>query len=55
VRGTVAAVEQHLLHDGFVLRYQTGSQVDGLPPGERAFLPCTFWLADNFALAGRHD
>jgi GH15 family glucan-1,4-alpha-glucosidase len=53
VRGTVAAVEKRLLRDGFVARYDTGSAVDGLPPGEGAFLPCTFWLADNYALAGR--
>src|SRR5258708_6301906 len=53
--GTVAAIERHLLADGFVLRYAGDSlgEVDGLPGGEGAFLPCTFWLADNFILQGR--
>ncbi len=57
VRGTVAAIERELLVDGFVLRYRSEecSHVDGLPPGEGAFLLCTFWLADNYALAGRWD
>jgi GH15 family glucan-1,4-alpha-glucosidase len=52
--GTVQAVQTHLVSDGFVPRYQTRPDVDGLPPGEGAFLPCTFWLADNLALQGRH-
>jgi GH15 family glucan-1,4-alpha-glucosidase len=55
VAGTVAAVERHLTRDGFVLRYDTSLSDDGLPPGEGAFLPCTFWLADNYALLGRRD
>jgi GH15 family glucan-1,4-alpha-glucosidase len=55
VRGTVAAIERSLLHNGLVLRYDTGEGTDGLPPGEGAFLACSFWLADNYALAGRID
>ena len=56
MRGTVAAIERDLMVDGFVARYRTESDVDGLPAGEGAFLPCSFWLADNYALLGRtHD
>lgn len=56
VRGTVAAIERELCRDGFVHRYtQVDDDVDGLPPGEGAFLACTFWLADNYALVGRHE
>jgi GH15 family glucan-1,4-alpha-glucosidase len=57
VRGTVAAVERELLQDGFVQRYTQppGAGVDGLPSGEGAFLACSFWLADNYALMGRRD
>jgi GH15 family glucan-1,4-alpha-glucosidase len=56
VRGTVEAIERELCQDGFVLRYPTGEEgepVDGLPGREGAFLACTFWLADNYALVGR--
>ena len=57
VRGTVAAIEGELLQDGFVQRYTQvpGQTVDALPAGEGAFLACTFWLADNYALQGRHE
>jgi GH15 family glucan-1,4-alpha-glucosidase len=58
IQGTVRAIERELLHDGFVLRYSTEEGedgVDGLPPGEGAFLACTFWLADNLMLLGRRD
>ena len=53
VRGTVEAIERRLMVDGLVLRYDTGTAVDGLSPGEGAFLACSFWLADNYVLLGR--
>jgi GH15 family glucan-1,4-alpha-glucosidase len=56
VLGTMAAIEKELLVDGFVMRYKAedATHVDGLPPGEGAFLACTFWLADNYGMQGRH-
>jgi GH15 family glucan-1,4-alpha-glucosidase len=54
VRGTVEAIERHLMRDGFVDRYTAEPSVDGLPAGEGAFLACTFWLADCQHLLGRH-
>jgi GH15 family glucan-1,4-alpha-glucosidase len=55
--GTVEAIERTLLREGFVARYETSTDgaVDGLPAGEGAFLPCSFWLADNLAVIGRKD
>lgn len=55
VLGTIKAIENGLLHGGFVLRYDTASTKDGLPAGEGAFLPCSFWLADAYVLTGRLD
>ncbi len=57
VRGTVAAIERELVRDGFVQRYSqgSGSDVDGLPPGEGAFFACSFWLAQNYALMGNRE
>jgi GH15 family glucan-1,4-alpha-glucosidase len=54
VQGTLQAVEDRLLIDGeFVLRYETENPADGFPPGEGAFLACSFWLVDNYVLQGR--
>ncbi|MGE0760409.1 MAG: glycoside hydrolase family 15 protein [Pirellulaceae bacterium] len=53
--GTVQAVEQRLMRNGFVDRYPTSTEIDGLPPGEGAFLLCSFWLADNYTLLGQYD
>jgi GH15 family glucan-1,4-alpha-glucosidase len=55
MRGTVEAIERDLTVDGFVLRYRSEETLDGLPPGEGAFLACSFWLVDNLALLGRMD
>jgi GH15 family glucan-1,4-alpha-glucosidase len=55
VLGTIAAVERELCADGLVLRYRTEEDVDGLPPGEGTFLPCSFWLVEALVLAGRSD
>jgi GH15 family glucan-1,4-alpha-glucosidase len=55
VRQTVERIEQHLVRDGFVLRYDSATTDDGLPPGEGAFLACSFWLADALVLLGRRD
>ncbi len=55
IRATVAQVEKRLLANGLLLRYETASGVDGLPPGEGVFLPCSFWLVDIYVLMGRHE
>jgi GH15 family glucan-1,4-alpha-glucosidase len=54
-RGTVEAIERQLMVDGFVRRYHTEGAIDGLPPGEGAFLACSFWLVDAYILLGRHE
>jgi len=50
--GTVKQIEQQLMRNGLVYRYLSH---DGLPGDEGAFLPCSFWLADNYTLTGRLD
>ncbi|MGA8626124.1 MAG: glycoside hydrolase family 15 protein, partial [Pseudolabrys sp.] len=55
VLGTLRAIEETLLiADEFVLRYEIEDAGDGLPAGEGAFLPCSFWLVDNYVLQGRN-
>ena len=49
---TVAAPAGHVAADG---GGEQVDHVDGLPPGEGAFLACTFWLVDNYILVGRQD
>jgi GH15 family glucan-1,4-alpha-glucosidase len=54
VRSTVEQIEKRLVVDGLVLRYDSEKTDDGLPGGEGAFLACSFWLANNYVLLGRH-
>ena len=53
--GTIAAVEEDLMHDGLLLRYRTQTGVDGLAGDEHPFLACSFWLVSAYAAAGRLD
>jgi GH15 family glucan-1,4-alpha-glucosidase len=55
IERTIAAIESRLLRDGFVMRYSTEEVADALPPGEGAFLACSFWLVDVYTLQGRLD
>jgi len=55
IAGTVRAIEKRLLRDGLLMRREAGEMDDGLPPGEGMFLPCSFWLVDNYLLLGRHQ
>ena len=56
VRGTVRAIEETLLWEGFVRRYSTAApEADGMAGDEGVFMPCTFWLADAYERLGRRD
>jgi GH15 family glucan-1,4-alpha-glucosidase len=55
IKGTVAAIENNLMRDGLVARYNTGSSVDGLVGSEGAFIACSFWMVDNYILQRRID
>ncbi|MBR0972679.1 MULTISPECIES: glycoside hydrolase family 15 protein [Bradyrhizobium] len=55
IRGTVAAVEKHLLRDGFVLRHDPREMSEETQPIEGAFLACSLWLADAHVLSGNLD
>lgn len=55
IRGTIAAVERHMMRDGFVLRHDPREVSEEKQPIEGAFLACTLWLADAHVLAGDLD
>jgi len=55
--GTVAAIERELIENGYIYRYSADQvhEPDGASPTEGAFTMCGFWLAQAYALLGRHD
>ena len=55
IERTIAAIERRLVRDGFVRRYSTEEVEDALPPGEGAFLACSFWLVDVYILQERFE
>jgi len=55
VRGTIDAIERHMMRDGFVLRHDPREVSDEKQPIEGAFLACSLWLADAHVLAGDLD
>ncbi|MBV9292719.1 MAG: glycoside hydrolase family 15 protein [Frankiales bacterium] len=55
VVGTVDAIHDELMHDGFLRRYDNESTNDGFASEEGAFVACTIWLADDLHMIGRID
>ncbi|RNL87004.1 glycoside hydrolase family 15 protein [Halostreptopolyspora alba] len=55
VIGTIEAIREDLMVDGFVMRYRTdrAEVADHLPGGEGAFLACSFWMANALLSIGR--
>ena len=56
VVATIEAIEDKLMVDGFVLRYDLDKSEDGLAGHEGTFFLCSFWLVDCLIMLGRrHD
>jgi GH15 family glucan-1,4-alpha-glucosidase len=52
---TLDAIEQELVSDSLVYRYDPSASPDGLRGDEGTFSICTFWYVDALARAGRLD
>jgi GH15 family glucan-1,4-alpha-glucosidase len=52
---TLDAIEQELVSDSLVYRYNPSASPDGLTGNEGTFSICTFWYVDALARSGRLD
>ncbi|HEY3501804.1 MAG TPA: glycoside hydrolase family 15 protein [Actinocatenispora sp.] len=54
-RATLAAMDDELVSDSLVYRYDPAASPDGLRGSEGTFSICTFWYVDALARSGRLD
>lgn len=52
---TVGRIERDLMQGGMLRRYRTSTSIDGLAGSEAPFVPCSFWLVEQYASSGRLD
>src|SRR5499427_8207364 len=54
-QSTLRAVDDELVSDSLVYRYDPAASPDGLPGSEGTFSICTFWYVDALARSGRTE
>jgi GH15 family glucan-1,4-alpha-glucosidase len=54
-QSTLRAMDDELVSDSLVYRYNPGASPDGLPGNESTFTMCTFWYVEALAKSGRLD
>jgi GH15 family glucan-1,4-alpha-glucosidase len=52
---TLRAIDEDLVSDSLVYRYDPAASPDGLPGDEGTFNMCTFWYVEALARSGRLD
>jgi GH15 family glucan-1,4-alpha-glucosidase len=52
-QSTLRAMEEELVSDSLVYRYNPSASPDGLPGAEGTFSMCSFWYVDALARSGR--
>ena len=55
MRNTYEWVKRELSRNGYLMRYASHGEYDGLRGGENTFAACSFWAAEYLANAGRRE